>query len=158
MLGREISESQKEKIIDSLVDKKRARNTNEIQDESLSFGDRLADKLAGVAGSWPFIVGFLILMAIWVGLNVTNIIVPFDRYPFILLNLALSFTAALQAPVIMMSQNRHEEKDRIKSQQDFDTNEKAEIIIEEILRHTQKIEQIEKRQTEILEYLKNKIN
>ncbi len=158
MLGREISEAQKEKIIDSLVDKKRARNTNDIQDENLSFGDRLADKLSGIAGSWAFILGFLTLMGIWVVLNVTNIIVPFDRYPFILLNLALSLTAALQAPVIMMSQNRHEEKDRIKSQQDFDTNEKAEIIIEEILRHTQKIEQIEKRQTEILEYLKNKIN
>jgi uncharacterized membrane protein len=73
-----------------------------------------------------------------------------------LLNLALSCVAALQAPIIMMSQNRQEEKDRIRSEQDFETNVKAEIIIEEILKHTKKIEEVEKKQNEILEYLKNK--
>lgn len=149
-----ITEEENEKIISELIQKKSTKNTNETHDKLLTFGEKLADKLADVAGSWPFIICFLLVLVGWVILNTTKLFVHFDSYPFILLNLALSCVAALQAPVIMMSQNRHEEKDRIKSAQDFETNMKAEIIIEEILKHTEKIQEIEKKQDEILAYLK----
>ena len=112
--------------------------------------------IAEVAGSWPFIICFVAIITIWITINVVGLFNHFDSYPFILLNLALSCVAALQAPIIMMSQNRQEARDRIASQQDFETNVKAEIIIEEILKHTKRIELIEKRQNEILEYIKNK--
>lgn len=156
MSTKEIDEEEKEKIILELMSKRSSVNTNETHDKSLTFGERLADKIAGIAGSWPFIICFIFLLTIWITLNTIQIFVHFDPYPFILLNLALSCIAALQAPVIMMSQNRHEEKDRIKSEQDFQTNIKSEIIIEEILRHTEKIQKIEEKQDEILKYLKNK--
>jgi uncharacterized membrane protein len=149
-------EEKNEKFIEELINKKSTRNVNDIHDESLSFGDKVSDKIADIAGSWPFIICFVLIIIGWITLNVCQMFVPFDRYPFILLNLALSCVAALQAPIIMMSQNRQEEKDRIRSQQDYETNVKAEIIIEEILKHTKKIEQIERKQNEILEYLKNK--
>lgn len=149
-------EEKNEKFIEELMNKKSTKNVNTIHDKTLSIGDKVADKIACVAGSWPFIIGFLIFIVLWIILNVSQIFFRFDEYPFILLNLALSCIAAIQAPIIMMSQNRQEEKDRIRSEQDFETNMKAEIIIEEILKHTKKIEEIEKKQNVILEYLKNK--
>lgn len=154
MNSRKISGEENDKIISELLEKRLTRNTNETHDKSLTFGEKLADKISSIAGSWPFIIGFISLLTIWITLNVTKIFIHFDSYPFILLNLVLSCVAALQAPVIMMSQNRHAEKDRIKSEQDFETNEKAEIIIEEILKNTEKIEEIQKKQDEILKYLK----
>lgn len=150
------SEERNEKYIESLMNKKSTRNVNDIHDRTLGFGDKIADKIAEVAGSWPFIICFVTFIILWIGLNVCQLFVHFDNYPFILLNLALSCVAALQAPIIMMSQNRQEEKDRIRSEQDYETDVKAEILIEEILKHTKKIEQIEKKQNDILEYLKNK--
>ncbi len=156
MSVKKTDEEKNEKFIEELMNKKSTKNVNTIHDKTLSIGDKVADKIACVAGSWPFIIGFLIFIVLWIILNVSQIFFRFDEYPFILLNLALSCIAAIQAPIIMMSQNRQEEKDRIRSEQDFETNMKAEIIIEEILKHTKKIEEIEKKQNVILEYLKNK--
>ena len=98
--------------------------------EVISQGQKLSDKVARFGGSWKFIVSFMIILAIWIIFNVTAIkSKAFDPYPFILMNLLLSCIAALQAPVIMMSQNRQEEKDRMRSENDYMINLKAEIGI-----------------------------
>lgn len=130
-----------EKIIEYFLKAKRTKNVNDIHDKTLTIGDKIADKIAEVAGSWPFIICFISILIIWILINISQMFNHFDQYPFILLNLVLSCVAALQAPIIMMSQNRQEEKDRIRSEQDFETNVKSEVLIEEILKHVQNIEQ-----------------
>jgi len=107
-----------------------AKNVNAEFESHLSFGDRLADKVAEFGGSWRFIILFLSIMAIWIGINTVALFTkPFDPYPYILLNLVLSCMASIQAPVIMMSQNRQEERDRLRSEEDFRTNLKAELEV-----------------------------
>jgi len=98
--------------------------------EEPTLGQRLADKVASFGGSWKFITAFALFLLIWISINVFAILnKPFDPYPFILLNLILSCVAALQAPVIMMSQNRQEEKDRERAKKDYMTNLKSELEI-----------------------------
>lgn len=95
-----------------------------------SFGERMADKIASFGGSWAFLISFAIFLIIWIGINSFVFIShPLDPYPFIFLNLILSCLAAIQAPIIMMSQNRQEAKDRIRSQHDYQINLKAELEI-----------------------------
>lgn len=103
-----------------------------------SFGERASDSLAYWAGSWAFIVSFLIFLGIWMSVNVYAWAGGWDPYPFILLNLVLSCVAALQAPVILMSQNRQAQKDRLKMEYDYKVNRKAERMIEEILKEVRK--------------------
>ena len=104
------------------------------------FGDRLADKVALFGGSWTFIISFMVLGVAWITFNsVALVFKPADPYPFILLNLILSCLAALQAPIIMMSQNRQEAKDRTRAEHDYKVNLKAEL---EIRRLDEKIERI----------------
>jgi len=92
-----------------------SKNINVVHGERLSLGDRMSDRLADTAGSWGFIGFFAVFMAFWIGINsVQFLFKPFDHYPYILLNLMLSCLAAIQAPVIMMSQNRQEAKDRVR--------------------------------------------
>ncbi len=105
------------------------RNANEEADEQLTFGERVADRVATFGGSWTFIGIFFSIMFCWMLLNVKFLLRPFDPYPFILLNLMLSLVAAIQAPVIMMSQNRQAAKDRVKSDLDYQVNAKAELEI-----------------------------
>ncbi len=101
--------------------------------EELTFGQKMADKIAQFGGSWTFIITFFILLMGWIVLNVTFLMNHgFDPYPFILLNLILSCLAAIQAPIIMMSQNRQEEKDRERAEWDLKVNEKAEKEIREL--------------------------
>ncbi|MGH6785638.1 MAG: DUF1003 domain-containing protein [Novosphingobium sp.] len=108
-----------------------------------TFGDRLADRVAAVGGSWGFIVAFLVLMAAWMAVNVAHLFgLGFDPYPFILLNLTLSTLAALQAPVILMSQNRKAQKDRISNRHDYEVNLRTTI---EILHLHRKIDRILER-------------
>lgn len=103
--------------------------TNETEDE-LTLGQRLADKIAFFGGSWAFIITFFSFILIWMGLNIFILVSKaFDPFPFILLNLILSCLAAIQAPIIMMSQNRQEQKDRIRSEHDYKINLKAEFEI-----------------------------
>jgi uncharacterized membrane protein len=111
----------------------------------LTFGQRVADAVAATIGSWTFIILQSVLLAIWIVLNVTAYVRQWDPYPFILLNLALSFQAAYAAPVIMMSQNRQQEIDRRSAEHDYQINIKAELEIE--LLH-QKIDAL--RETEVL--------
>ncbi len=104
-----------------------------LEDDPIGFGDRLSDKIAQIGGSWAFIFGFLLVLSLWMILNLGFLLKqPFDPYPFIFLNLILSCVAALQAPIIMMSQNRHAEKDRRRAEMDYKTNLKAEMEIQEL--------------------------
>ncbi|MFD1333316.1 DUF1003 domain-containing protein [Methylopila musalis] len=106
-----------------------ARDPNEAFDDRMSFGERLADKVATFGGSWTFILLFCAFLVLWAIANIWLLTRPFDPYPFIFLNLMLSMLAALQAPVIMMSQNRQSAKDRHNAQLDYEVNLKAEIEI-----------------------------
>jgi uncharacterized membrane protein len=99
----------------------------------LTLGQRIADRIAEVGGSWSFILGFGAFLCVWIGLNAWGLArQPFDPYPFILLNLLLSCLAAIQAPIIMMSQNRQEAKDRLRAQHDYQVNLKAELEIRQL--------------------------
>jgi uncharacterized membrane protein len=109
-----------------------AADVNVLDEERLTVGDRMADSLADAVGSWRFIVSFLILLAVWMAMNAVAAIHHWDPYPFILLNLVLSCVAALQAPVIMMSQNRLESRDRLRAENDFEVNVKAELLLEHL--------------------------
>jgi uncharacterized membrane protein len=114
-----------------------------------SFADRVSDAVAAMVGSWPFIIVQSILLVIWMALNLTGWVEHWDPYPFILLNLALSFQAAYAAPFIMMSQNRQAEIDRSDARHDYEVNIKAELEIE--LLH-QKLDML--RETEMLELIR----
>lgn len=118
-----------EEIIALLADSRIAANPDK---EKYTFGQRAADKIAKFAGSWAFIFSFTALLILWMVGNVILAKHAFDPYPFILLNLVLSCVAALQAPLIMMSQNRQEEKDRRRAENDYKVNLKTEIMIEDI--------------------------
>ena len=106
-------------------------NINSQMKEKMSFGDKLSDKVAQFGGSWRFIIMFFIVLLGWILVNSIFIIKegPFDPYPFILMNLILSCVAAVQAPIVMMSQNRQEKKDRIRAENDYKVNLKSEIEI-----------------------------
>ena len=106
------------------------KDPNEIFAERLTFGDRLADRMATIGGSWGFIIGFSVFLIAWAVLNTVVLAAhAFDPFPFIFLNLMLSMVAALQAPVIMMSQNRQAAKDRLAARLDYETNLRAEAEI-----------------------------
>jgi CRP/FNR family cyclic AMP-dependent transcriptional regulator len=125
-----------------LVSERAARNVMAEMDENATIGMRIADKVAAFGGSWTFIIIYSSVLVIWMAVNVVVLKrmgggpdgAQFDPYPFILLNLALSMTAAMQAPIIMMSQNRAASKDRAAAEQDFKVNLKSELMLEELLR------------------------
>lgn len=118
-----------EEILNMLANSKISSNP---QQEKYTAGQRAADKIAKFAGSWAFIFSFTAVLIIWMVGNVILAKRAFDPYPFILLNLVLSCVAAIQAPLIMMSQNRQEEKDRRRAENDYKVNLKTEIMIEDI--------------------------
>jgi uncharacterized membrane protein len=111
------------------------QNVNALVDQQVTIGERTADRVARIVGSWQFIIGQSILLVFWIILNVTAWIKHWDPYPFILMNLFLSMQAAFTAPVIMMSQNRQAVRDRVDARNDFQINEKAEEEIRAILDH-----------------------
>ena len=118
-----------------------SRDAADVADERATVGERLADRVAAVGGSWSFIIGFGVVLVAWMLLNsevLANFRHAFDPYPYIFLNLMLSMLAAIQAPVIMMSQNRQAAKDRLAASLDYEVNLRAEL---EILRLHQKIDQ-----------------
>jgi uncharacterized membrane protein len=110
-------------------------NINKAHDERLTFGQRAADSLASAMGSWMFISIQSVVLVIWIALNIIGWIEHWDPYPFILLNLALSFQAAYAAPIIMMSQNRLAAKDRLMAEEDYRINSKAEEELKAVMRH-----------------------
>ncbi|MBI2428580.1 MAG: DUF1003 domain-containing protein [Ignavibacteriales bacterium] len=120
-------------LTNELISSLASKNPNEEIEEDLSFGDRVSDKIAVFGGSWPFIFTFGGFMFVWITLNTIQAVSkPFDEYPFILLNLMLSTVAALQAPVIMMSQNRAQKKDRLKADLDYQVNVKSELMLQQL--------------------------
>ncbi|HMP93850.1 MAG TPA: DUF1003 domain-containing protein [Phnomibacter sp.] len=107
-----------------------SENIEEHYEEKITFGQRVADKVASFGGSWTFIISFFVFILVWMAINIWLLQArPFDPYPFILLNLILSCVASIQAPIIMMSQNRQEQKDRIRAEHDYKINLKAELEI-----------------------------
>lgn len=131
--------AEEDEILHILLQESVSKNAISEHEGDLTFGQRAADSLARFAGSWVFIILFFLMLAFWIFLNTVILDKPYDIYPFILLNLILSCLAAIQAPVIMMSQNRQEEKDRMRAKNDYKVNLKSEIIIEDI---HQKLDQI----------------
>jgi uncharacterized membrane protein len=159
--------SLEEKVMKSLQEQEiLSKNINIEFDEKLTLGQRLSDKLADYAGSWRFIIIFMIILVIWIVINSVVLLVlrPFDPYPFILLNLVLSCLAAIQAPVIMMSQNRQEAKDRLRSEHDYMVNLKSELEVRHLhdkidhllLHQWQRLLEIQQIQVELMEELAGK--
>jgi len=109
-----------------------AENWNDKHLESSTLGQRVADKTSSTLGSWPFIIGQTVFVAAWITLNIVGWTQHWDPYPFILLNLLFSTQAAYAAPVIMMSQNRQAERDRVQATSDYETDRKAESEIEDM--------------------------
>ncbi len=152
-------------FVERLVHRKPIRDPNAAFDEQLSLGQRVADQVAKWGGSWTFIGSFLVFMAVWMVLN-TRGAQHFDPFPFILLNLVLSCLAALQAPVIMMSQNRQNAKDRYDARQDYEVNLRAEMEIaglhakldEQRAKDWVQLVEIQQRQLEFLQAIARKLD
>jgi len=136
-----------EEILHTLLHERISKDAISEHDSNLTTGQKAADGLAKFAGSWKFIIYFFLILVLWIVLNATILTKPFDVYPFILMNLILSCLAAIQAPVIMMSQNRQEQKDRLRAKNDYKVNLKSEIIVEDI--HI-KLDTIIKQQAEMM--------
>jgi uncharacterized membrane protein len=142
-----------------------SKNVNSEFDQKLTFGQRLSDKIADFGGSWGFIILFFSFLIIWIIINsILLLLKSFDPYPFILLNLILSCLAAIQAPIILMSQNRQEARDRLRSEHDYRVNLKAELEIrrlsskiDHLIRYQwQRLLEIQRIQTELIEELQGK--
>ena len=145
----ELEEKDEEELLDLLIDQPISIDIDKQEEAKMTKGDRIADKVSEIAGSWRFIIGFSSFLLFWIVLN--GIILKgdnqIDEYPFILLNLLLSCLAALQAPVIMMSQNRQAAKDSLRNQNDYRTDLKSELILEDL---HDKMEEILRNQRKIL--------
>ena len=152
LINKDFEVTDEDELIEMLLDNPTAIDSDKEEDERRTFGDKLADKVTQIAGSWGFIIGFCVFLILWMIIN-TILIVRFDEYPFILLNLILSCIAALQAPVIMMSQNREAKKDSLRSLNDYKTDLKSELILEVL--HEQ-IKDIQISQNKILKLLEEK--
>ena len=139
-----------EELLEMLIDEPIAINFDKAEKRTL--GEKVADKITEFVGSWKFIIGFCIFLFVWMMLN-TYFIFTVDPYPFILLNLILSCIAAIQAPIIMMSQNREAKKESIKSTNEYKTTLKSELILEDL---HDTMDQILKNQKEILKYINEK--
>ena len=154
LLNQNLEEGNEEELMDSLVKEPVAIDIIKEDAESKSFGERLADKLTKVAGSWSFLLCFILFLIVWIILNLYAF-ESIDPYPFILLNLLLSCISAVQAPIIMMSQNRAAKKDSIRSKNDYKTDLKSELILEDLY---EKMEKIIANQNKILKKLEETDN
>ncbi len=149
LINKDFEITDEDELIEMLLDNPTAIDSDKEEDERRTFGDKLADRVTEVAGSWGFIIGFCVFLILWMVIN-TILALKFDEYPFILLNLILSCIAALQAPIIMMSQNRAAKKDSLRSLNDYKTDLKSELILEVL--HEQ-IKDIQVNQKKILKLL-----
>lgn len=152
LLNKDFDVTDEDELIEMLLDNPTAIDSDKEEDERRTMGDKLADKVTEIAGSWGFIIVFCLFLILWMIIN-TIMIVKFDEYPFILLNLILSCIAALQAPVIMMSQNRAAKKDSLRSLNDYKTDLKSELILEVL--HEQ-MRDLQANQKKILKMLEDK--
>ena len=148
----ELEESDEEELLNLLLEQPISIDIDKQEEEKNTRGDRIADKVSEVAGSWGFIIGFCAFLMFWIVLNaiVLRKGSEIDAYPFILLNLLLSCLAAIQAPIIMMSQNRQAAKDSLRNQNDYRTDLKSELILEDL---HDKMTEILKNQRKLIKQL-----
>jgi len=149
VLGRQFHASQQ------LVRLRAMRNPNEVIEKDATFGERIADHVAGFGGSWTFIITFLVALVGYAAISLIAGMRSWDPYPFILLNLFLSMLAAIQAPVIMMSQNRQDTKDRLRGELDYDVNRRAEAEIQGLSR---KLNMLDDKIADIADLLREKLD
>ncbi len=153
LANNELDSKDEGELLDLLVDQPIAIDVDKQEEAKMSFGDRVADKVSEVAGSWTFIIIFILFLIGWVVLN--SVVLAegseIDPYPFILLNLVLSCIAAIQAPIIMMSQNRQAAKDSLRNQNDYRTDLKSELILESLHDHINEMIKNQKKVIKLLE-------
>ncbi|MFV0250218.1 MAG: DUF1003 domain-containing protein [Bacilli bacterium] len=152
IVNKDLQTDDEEILVDLLLEQPISIDVDKQDENTAKFKDKLADKITEVAGSWTFILCSVMFIIVWVILNALILTNGFDKYPFILLNLFLSCIAALQAPVIMMSQNRQADKDRLRGQNDYKVDLKSELILEDL---HEKMEMIIKKQRELEKLIKN---
>lgn len=145
LLGKILKDVREDMSDDELTELLLENKISVSDDRKITFGQRASDKLAEFAGSWIFIIAFTLFLIIWILINVYFLKNPFDPYPFIMLNLVLSCVAAVQAPLIMMSQKRQEQKDRERAENDFKVNLKCEIILENLHRKLDELLEYERK-------------
>ena len=145
LLGKILKDVREDMSDDELTELLLENKISVSDNKKITFGQRASDKLAEFAGSWFFIIAFTLFLLIWVLINVYFLKNPFDPYPFIMLNLVLSCVAAIQAPLIMMSQKRQEQKDRERAEDDFKINLKCEIILENLHRKLDELLEYERK-------------
>lgn len=145
LLGKILKDVREDMSDDELTELLLENKISVSDDKKITFGQRASDKLAEFAGSWFFIIAFTLFLIIWILINVYFLKNPFDPYPFIMLNLVLSCIAAIQAPLIMMSQKRQEQKDRERAENDFKVNLKCEIILENLHRKLDELLEYERK-------------
>lgn len=153
LLDQNIDEQNDDELMEILIDNPISYDIDKKEKEKLTLGEKVSDVLSEKAGSWGFIICFCLFLIGWITLNLVLENNAIDPYPFILLNLLLSCLAAIQAPIIMMSQNRQAKKDSLRNQYDYHIDLKSELILEELYKH---IEELTKNQEKILRYLKEK--
>lgn len=151
LLKQEINIEDEDELIDMLIDRPITLDVDKQEDKDLTRGEKLADKLSEVAGSWGFIIGFSVFIIIWIIINTVVLNKASDPYPFVLLNLVLSCLASLQAPIIMMSQNRQAKKDSLRNQNDYQVDLKSELILERL---HEEIQESLRNERQILRLLK----
>ena len=150
----ELGEKDEEELLDLLIDQPIAIDVDKQEESKMTMSDRIADKVSEICGSWIFIIVFIAFLVGWIVLNTILLLgdKAIDPYPFILLNLVLSCISALQAPIIMMSQNRQAAKDSLRNQNDYRTDLKSELILESL--HDQ-MEVILRNQKRIFRYIQD---
>ena len=153
LVAQDLTGKDEEDLMELLIDEQIAVNVEKEEESKMTRGDRVADKLSEVAGSWGFIIGFSLFLLFWIILNGIILVKALDPFPFILLNLLLSCLAALQAPIIMMSQNRQAKKDAMRNRNDYRTDLKSELILEDL--HDD-IQRLIKNQNKIIKYIEEK--
>lgn len=152
ILDKELKNKDEKELIEMLIKSPLSIDVDKEAEKKANFGDKIADRFTAFAGSWTFIIGFSLFLISWILLNTLFLAKGFDKYPFILLNLLLSCIAALQAPIIMMSQNRQAKKESMRNNNDYKIDLKSELILEEVYKNLNKVLD---NQTKILELLEN---
>ena len=149
----ELDAQDEEELLDLLIDQPIAIDVDKQEEAKMTFSDRVADKVSEICGSWTFIIIFMLFLIGWIILNTVILIgdKSIDPYPYILLNLVLSCISALQAPIIMMSQNRQAAKDSLRNQNDYRTDLKSELILESLHDHINDIIKNQKKIMKLLE-------
>ena len=149
----ELAEKDEEELLDLLIDQPIAIDVDKQEEAKMTFSDRVADKVSEICGSWTFIIIFMAFLIGWIILNSVILLgdKSIDPYPYILLNLVLSCISALQAPIIMMSQNRQAAKDSLRNQNDYRTDLKSELILESLHDHINDIIKNQKKIMKLLE-------